>query len=327
MTTKILLPNLHFKDFQHLILGPVEFHAVSPSSVEIRTNIDLPEDQVHQLLLHSLYLLFFSCNAHKIYNGETPDPLRSFFQRQESQQKTEILKEAIDPQIFPAFSQLLFFAYTVGEKRGIESKKIIQSICLLLDRYLAEPEDWKYPDWHHYINLSIGFETLFDLNPADPSADLRQKLRPLLHLKYSRPVEILWKWINHFFMARFLFQKGQSPKISQFIENPNVRSPLYLIAEKILIFSIYDLLFQWHLSLGIAGTISTPDRFARIPPERILVYFWTVETLEKKITLLTLQEEESTNKDLEMIQSIKNMHEQLQRLAPSPHQGLEIFIS
>lgn len=308
MESKILLPNLFFVGFNRLTLGPVEF-LTSPLGVSVHTAMNLEKDLALNLLSDALFLLYFSCNAYKIYNGKTPDPIRSFFQMQESIQKVHLTKDLIDSTIFPAFSELLFWAYTFGSPKKDESKKFIQSILFLLNRYLTSPEDWECPVWHHYLELSLGFEALFNLNSLQPQAELRQKLRPLLHLKFSSPVELLWRWVDLFYAAKILLLKGQTPRDLYFKANPDIKSPLYLIGEKLLIFSIYDLLFQWHLSLGIAGTETTPDRFAKIPPEIVLVYFWTKETIEKKLTLLSLTE---NTEELEMLTSIKNMHSKLQ---------------
>lgn len=307
MESKILLPNLSFAGFNRLTLGPVEFLR-STDGVEASTAMDLEQDIALNLFSDALFLLYFSSNAYKIYNGDEPDPIRVFFQKQESIQKVVLSKDSIDSTILPAFSELLFWSYTFGSPKRDESKKFIQSILFLLNRYLTSPEDWECPVWHHYLELSLGFEALFNLNASQPQNDLRQKLRPLLHLKFSSPVELLWRWVDLFFAAKTLLLKGQMPRDLYFNANPDIKSHLYLIGEKLLIFSIYDLLFQWHLSLGIAGTETTPDRFEKIPPERVLVYFWTKETLEKKLTLLSLAE---NDKELQMLLAIKNMHDRI----------------
>lgn len=304
---KMLLPNLYFEDFTRLTLGPVEFLS-TPSGVEVRTEMSLEPRLVKNLFSDSLHLLYFASNGYKIYNEETPDPIRSFFQKKESDQTVTLTKEGIDSTIIPAFSELLYWAYTMESPKRDDSKKFIQAILFLLNRYLSSPEDWECPDWHHYLELALGFEALFNLNPSQSQSALRQKLRPILHLKFSRPVELLWKWVDLFFMAKTLLLKGLTPNDLNFNSNPDIQSPLYLIGEKLLIFSIYDLLFHWHLSLGIAGTDTTPDRFAKIAPERVLVYFWTKETLEKKLLLLSIAQED---KELEMLLAIKNMHEKL----------------
>lgn len=303
METKLLLPNIAFSDFSGVTLGPVEFTRI-PSGVIVRTEMELSKDLLSNLITDALYLLYFSCNAYKIYNGDTPDPIRPFFQKKEGDLKVEISKDSIDAAIFPAFSELLFWAYTMGAKRD-ESKKFIQSIYFLLNRYLTCPEDWECPSWHHYLELSLGFEALFHLNTNGPQADLRQKLRPLLHLKFSSPVELLWKWVDLFYAAKSLLLKGQTPKSLEFTANPDISSPLYIIGEKLLIYSIYDLLFHWHLTLGDPGTPSTPDRFPRIPPERVLVYFWTKETIEKKLILLSISQNDN---ELQMLHAIKKIH-------------------
>jgi hypothetical protein len=308
METKLLLPNLSFAGFQHLTLGPVEFFATA-LGVEVSTEIDLPQDLRPNLISDALYLLYFCCNGYKIYNGVIPDPICAYFQKKEMGAKVVITQETIDTSIFPAFSELLFWAYTMGAAKKDDSRKFIQSISFLLNRYLNDREGWECPNWNHYLELSLGFEALFNLNPSNPGADLRQKLRPLLHLKFSSPVELLWKWVDLFFSAKGLLLKGQTPSNLCFSANPDIKSPLYLIAEKLLIFSIYDLLFQWHLSLGIAGTKTTPDSFSKIPPERVLVYFWTLETIDKKLTLLSITQ---NDKELEMLLAIKTMHEKLQ---------------
>lgn len=303
MEAKILLPNLSFVDFDHLTLGPVEFSSGS-KGVEVLTEIDLEHHLIPNLITDALYLLYFSCNAYKIYNEEAPDSIRAFFQKNEATSKVKISKEIIDSSILPAFSKLLFSAYTMRAAKRDESKTFIQSIYFLLNRYLTSPEDWECQSWHHYLELSLGFEALFNLNPSHAPAELRQKLRPLLHLKFSSPVELLWKWVDLFFEAKNLLLKGQTPNHLNFTLNPSIESPLHLIGEKLLIYSIYDLLFQWDLSLGTSGTSTTPDRFAKVPPERVLIYFWTKETIEKKLTLLSF---EQNDKELETLLAIQEL--------------------
>ena len=115
----------------------------------------------------------------------------------------------------------------------------------------------------------------------------------------------MWKWIDQFFAIRHTTLNGEHSLTPFFIANPNIKSPLLLVGEKLLIFSIYELLLA-----------KTPSF---IHPDRVLIYFWSKEALEKKITILKL--EQTSPEDLALLLQIQAMYETLKR----SHPAKEIF--
>lgn len=263
-----------------------------------------------QLISDALHLLYFSANGHKIYSGLPRDPLCWYFEKNPHFPcpKNDFLfpPDQIDPYLLQALSKAL----TLKAEGALEPLRIIQAIKYLNESGAGKEESIHPELWKDYLLISTGFEVLFTLNPSFPHADLRQHLRPLLHLKFSNPVELLWKWVDQFYTIRNAILSGEHPTEPLFLENPTVKSPLLLIGEKLLIYAIYDMLFTNQFLEGKNGTLTIPDDFNSIHPERVLVYFWTRETLEKKITILLLEKENI--RDLAMLKKIEEMHKTLQ---------------
>ncbi len=259
-------------------------------------------------ILDALHLLYFAANAHKAYYDQAVDPLNNYFENGTAV-STHFALESIDSTVFQAFSKLLAMTADPAEKTA--ALHVVQAIkCLNESMALTSSEPW-----HAYLLLSKGFDVLFSLNPTFPAADLRQHMRPLLHLKFSHPVELLWKWVDRFYASSHAAMAGELLEDPLFNDNPNVKTPILLIAEKLLIFSIYDTLFAKKLLIGAEGTPSTPDDFKHVHPERVLVYFWTLDTLSKKIELLNFQQDSPL--DLTMLTNIQEMHQKLQRKGSS----------
>ena len=294
-------------------MGPVMFDTDSNNKIEAQA-----EDK--KQILDALHLLYFATNAHKAYYDLPVDPLLNYFENR-GNPPTVFSIEKIDSTVFNAFSQLLVMTQNL-EKRA-EALRIVQAIKCLNESIALIEKGTTNECWHAYLLISKGFEVLFSLNPSFPAPDLRQHMRPILHLKFSQPVELLWKWVDQFYKSAFAALSGDQMEDPLYLENPNVKAPLLLIAEKLLIFSIHATLFEKNLLIGASGTSSTPDDFKYIHPERVLVYFWTAETIEKKIALLNIQQ--SNALDLAMLHNIKEMHQKLQTksLVESPK---EIFL-
>ena len=281
-------------------MGPVLFDIDSSHRIEVHA-----EDK--KLILDALHLLYFAANANKAYYDQPVESLFHYFENGTGEPIVFSL-EKIDSTLFQAFSELLHM--TAVETKRAEALRVIQAIKCLNESFGLIEKGTANESWHAYLLLSKGFEVLLALNPAFPAADLRQHLRPLLHLKFSHPVELLWKWVDQFYKSAQLALSGELLEDPLFLDNPNVGAPLLMIGKKLLIYSIYDTLFAKKLLIGAVGTPSTPDDFKHIHPERVLVYFWTHETLEKKMALLSLQK--GSELDLAMLSKIKEMHQKLQ---------------
>lgn len=305
--TQNYLTQLKGKPGSELRIGPVVFRTDSNRNIAVQSE----ESSFKEQLIHdAIHLLYFSTNAQKIYYGSKADSLANYFEKNInpscSIEPIEFHFEEIDPSLIRAFSLILKAKITKEDSLQLTAHKVIQAIKCLNETRALKEQTIPYEDWKDYLFLSAGFEVLFSLNPSFPASDLRQQLRPLLHLKFSHSVELLWKWVDQFYAIRNAALNGEYSPNLLFLSNPNIKTPLLLIAEKLLIYSIYDLLFKNKLVEGSSGTLSTPDDFKIIHPERVLVYFWTESNIEKKLTLLSLSH--SDEQELQMLVKIKEMH-------------------
>lgn len=289
-----------------LVMGPVAFSTGPDGLIEAQTDVIGIEKQLVQEALH---LLYFSLNGYKIYYSQQAEPLSLYFEKNPKYpcqaNPINFALNKIDHALFQASAGLLRLRVQGENEKKIWALKVIQAIKCINESKSDNEESLHQEIWRDYLIISAGFEVLFSLNPAFPNSDLRQYLRPLLDLKYSHPVELMWKWVDQFFAIRHTTLNGQHSSTPFFIDNPNVKTPLLLVGEKLLIFAIYKILLA-----------KTPSF---INPDRVLVYFWAKEALEKKITILKL--EQSSHDDLDQLLLIEEMNEKLKR----SHLSKEIF--
>lgn len=295
---KLYIPQLIFNKSSQLKIGPI--HYVSSPDQGIQVSFPSPITAIDASAL--LYLI---ANIQALYNDKetaAPEPyFRHAFLPEPQHPKTTIDTDSFDHGLVKALDSVL----NVGQLHYLQTL-----------HYLVE--SMRSPViGHQFIFLALGFEALFDLNPQLPTPDLRQRLRPLLHLKFSQPIELMWKWVEQFYAIKTSLHKRSHDVRLLFLENPNVSAPLLLIGQKLLIYALYDTLFlNRHLS-GVEGTASTPDDFKKIHPENVLLFFWSEEMLLRKITLLEIQHDTQANdKDLQLLKAIwKKMHRHIRHSA------------
>jgi hypothetical protein len=290
---------------------------------------DIPSELRELILIDSLYLLYFACTFRNLYYGQEIPSFNAFrkmipasfdFIRtkqnwedlyiEETDHEETICLHIVDPEICLGLGKALNAIYQnpiPQEKELIQAyKRLIRSIRYLVDRFfqrfvnlfgkglnfseeIFEPED--------VIFLASSFETLFDLNDKHPAADFKHKLRPLLHLKYSKPVEIFWKWVDDFYGVKRRIVNGDPFLDPLFRLNPNFEISHIFLGIKLFIYAVYYNLFKFHLLQSAQVNLYTPPDFKWIHPEEILLFFWTESTLLRKLNLFIKQTEQEPIKE------------------------------
>ncbi len=190
------------------------------------------EDEIPELLVDALYLLYFAATYQPLYHNDRPpqfDAMTKFvpaIKRETSNPESINLLKALnvnqsqivsvtisDYLMSDALGQLLSRSYLPAERQSPgedpnQSRRIIRSIRYFLHCFYEKFENLlgsgvrfkeKIYEPEDFLFLVTAFETLFDLDPNHPGADLKQKLRPVLHVKFGPPLETIWKWIDGFF--------------------------------------------------------------------------------------------------------------------------------
>lgn len=295
---------------------------------------DVPPNLRNQMIIDSLYLLYFTCIFRNLYYGNEilsfevfrkviPASLDFINDRKnwEGLHIEEINREEtacihlFDQEIYVGLGKALSEIYqtsTISQEIVDGYRRLIRSIRYLVDRFfqkfvnifgkglnfsedLFEPED--------VLFLSSSFESLFTIDDKDPAADFKHKLRPLLHLKYSRPVEIFWKWVDDFYdLKRKIVHQGSSPD-PIFRLNPNFEISHVLLGVKLFIYAVYYKLFQFELVAPIHFDSFTPPDFKWIHPEETLLFFWTESSIIRKLNVFIKRAQES-QKDQESLSEI-----------------------
>lgn len=291
---------------------------------------DVPEEIREFLLIDSLYLLYFACTFRNLYYGqEIPsfNPFRKIapayegfikdkenwanLHIHETDREESVCLHIIDPEICQGLGKALesiYLATSTEDKEFIQAyKRLVRSIRYLVDRFfqrfvnlfgkglhfseeIFEPED--------VIFLASSFESLFNLDGSQATAaDFKHKLRPLLHLKYSRPVEIFWKWVDDFYDVKRRILHGDTFLDPLFRLNPNFEISHILLGIKLFVYSVYYYLFKYQLLESTHVDAYTPPDFKWIHPEEILLFFWTESSVLEKVNLFINQSEQGQLKD------------------------------
>jgi hypothetical protein len=274
------------------------------------------KEHKEQLLVDSLYLLYFACTFRNLYyNNEIPKfgPFRKmipadleFIQEPanwshlhiaETDREETVCIHLVDQEFCDALGKMLSAIYlpnqAIAQEIIHDYKRFIRAIRYLVDRFfqrfvnlfekglklpeiIFEPED--------VIFLASSFEALFDLDERHATADFKAKLRPLLHMKHSKPIEIFWKWVDDFYEVRHkIVHSGMTPD-PIFKLNPNFEISHILIGIKLFIYSAYYSLYKYNLLHSVSSDAYNPPDFKWIHPEEILLLFWTEKHLLRKLS-------------------------------------------
>lgn len=290
----------------------------------VSISADIPHEIREFLLIDSLYLLYFTCTFRNLYYGQEIPPFNAFRKMipaseefihnsenwknlhiHETDREETVCLHIIDPDICQGLGKALESIYSTTAPLDQELvqayKRLVRSIRYLVDRFfqrfvnlfdkglnfseeIFEPED--------VIFLATSFESLFNIDSnIETAADFKHKLRPLLHLKYSRPVEIFWKWVDDFYEVKRRIIRGDTFLDPLFRANPNFEVSHILLGIKLFVYSVYYYFFKYQLLQSTFVNSYTPPDFKWIHPEEILLFFWTESSVLEKISLFIKQSE------------------------------------
>jgi len=291
---------------------------------------EIPVEKREFILIDSLYLLYFACTFRNLYYGQEIPSFNAFRKMIPASQEFIMVKQnwkdlhihetdreetvclhIVDPEICHGLGKALEAIYHPSATEDQEfiqgCKRLVRSIRYLVDRFfqrfvnlfdkglnipeqIFEPED--------VIFLASSFESLFNIdNTQEAPADFKHKLRPLLHLKYSRPVEIFWKWVDDFYEVKRRITHGDTFLDPLFRLNPNFEVSHILLGIKLFVYAVYYYLFKYQLLQSTHVDPYTPPDFKWIHPEEILLFFWTEASVLEKINLFIKQSQQGPLKE------------------------------
>lgn len=317
---------------QMQLINTVQLSPESTTCISIHDDV-LPE-QKEFLLIDSLYLLYFVCTFRNLYYSQEIPSFNAFtkviptykefinnksnwedLHIEETDREETVCIHLFDQEIPEGLGKVLTAIYVMPSsvpKDVLNNyKRLIRSIRYLVDRFfqrfvnlfehdplfsqeLFAPQD--------VLSLALSFETLFDISDRYPTSDFKHKLRPLLQIKYSRPLELFWKWVDEFYELKKKLIQGAGDPDSTFRLNPNFEISHILIGIKLFIYSIYHTFFQYQLLSSKTSTL-------RVLPEEVLVFFWTEASLLHKLSdffaqLAENQQQEELYEDIALLASL-----------------------
>ncbi|KAF3362046.1 hypothetical protein PHSC3_001357 [Chlamydiales bacterium STE3] len=324
-TAKVHLPENFSSLFEEYIATVDKFSAKDlprKAIACISINDTVPKDRRGSLLIDGIYLLYFASNFRNVYYSNEILKLSSFTKILPASEeiikdrkiwtKTEISEGArekaaciswVDEEIAQALGKALSIVYDPTSEYSAfdESIRLIRAIRFFVDRFfskfenllsygldlppnLFEPED--------ILFLASSFDVLLTINDQQPASDFRQKVRPMLHLKFSKPVELFWKWVESFYLLKKQVIQGISRPEDLFTANPNFNVPLMHIGIKLFIYVLYYKLYENHWIASESTNRFIPPDFHWIHPQEILNFFWTEESILRKTSLLLMQRQQ-----------------------------------
>ncbi|TXI36054.1 MAG: hypothetical protein E6Q59_10055 [Nitrosomonas sp.] len=297
-----------------------------PASCVTCVSIDaqVPPEQRDSLLVDSLYLLFF-CGTftHLFESAKGPffnvfikvlPASEDFIRNQnnwrevhllETQRECTVLLEKFDEEMCIGLGHALSCGYCTDACRSAtETAKVqslVRSIRYFVDRFYESFQNLIGTGLHiprgfyeaeDIVFLSTSFEALFDLSEEHPHIDLKHKLRPMLGLRYSNSVELLWQWVDGFFGLREQIVHGLPLPDTMFRANPNFEISYFYLGMKLFLYGVYWRLHSYQLiPLSTEVQPGLPLHFKWVSPEEILAFFWPEEPLINRIhkTLVELE--------------------------------------
>jgi hypothetical protein len=276
------------------------------------------DDEIPELLVDALYMLYFSATYDELYHNKNPphfDALTKFvpaggnlagMKNLESLQvkDSQVMSVDINDNLMSgALGELLKRCYLPADQDSSgqdvnEDHRIIRAIryfihCFYekfenllgtgihLKEKIYEPED--------FLFLIAAFETLFDLDPDYPNTDLKQKLRPILHVKFGTPLETIWKWIDGFFeIKNQSIHQGNLPE-DIFRANGNFEISYFKFATKLFIYSTYYKLYLMNLLPAEKSKPYIPIKFKGIEREEVIAFLWPETKILRRISTILMQ--------------------------------------
>jgi hypothetical protein len=312
--TPILMgPVLFWPAFQSTLFNDKkEFFLPQSNMACLSLSDQLSNTQRDALLVDSVYLLYFAAIFREIYLNSTHLPFNSFTQIVKFEKDVKYQLEDIpfppqkihwiNPEVCKALGNALEICYPIVQveesDKVLEIRRLIRAIRFFVDRFydkfhnplingspfaerLFAPED--------VIFLATSFEALFNISSHLSASDFKQKLRPILHLQFGKPISLFWNWVDGFYALRERIIHSGEIADSNFNENENFSVPYTFWGIKLFIYAVYYHLFKFQLLQVKSKESVIPIHFTWLHPEELLLFLWPEKTLLKKIALLTSQ--------------------------------------
>lgn len=279
---------------------------------------EVPKDLLPEMLIDAVYLLYFAATYQDLYYNAKPpkfEPLTQYLPTPPDKMKDPKTRESLqalhllDSQVIEvaftenlmsqALGRILLCAYTeCQDLHHGDCRRIIRSIRYFIhcfhDKFrnllgTGDPIESKLFEPENFLFLVTAFETLYDIDKTNSEPDFKQKLRPVIHLKFGTPMETIWKWIDGFYqIEEELVHEGTLPD-PMFRENVNFEIPYLSFAIKLFIYSIYYRLYNMGLVPATKTADFMPLIFEGIDREETLGFLWSETELLKKISILIMQ--------------------------------------
>lgn len=318
------LPYIEFDFTEPIVMGPVlllpasekEINApdvhkdlIKPRTATLLISSTVPKEKRSALLIDAIYLLYFATVFDELYLNHAYLPFNPFTyvipaERQEKVMVKRIIDNTytvsgLSPEVCQGLGlalQTMYYPHSVHDEEFREVSRIIRAIRFFVDRFFDKfhnvlndniPLTEQLFEPENIVFLATSFETLFNLSSQYPQADFKQKLRPLLHLKYSKPIDLFWKWSDGFYILKHnIVHSGEAPDES-FRINENFILPYSFFGIKLFIYSVYYQLLKNNLLSSTDKEHYYPPNFKWLVPEEILIYLWPEKDLLMQIALLS----------------------------------------
>lgn len=280
-------------------------HTMTCISIDPKVQPELREG----LLIDAIYLLFF-CGAfsHLFASAKAPHfdvftkilPATSAFLSDksrwkeayilEAQRESPVTLERFDREMCKGLGHGLACAYQTDTCRSsadtAKVQSLIRSIRYFVDRFFERFENLineglSIPhvvyEAEDIVFLATSFEALFDLNDQHPHIDFKHKLRPMLELRFSTSVELLWQWVDGFFHLREQIVHGRPLPDAIFRANPNFNISYFYLGVKLYLYGVYWRMHHYQL------ISSRPENFEWVTSEELLAFFCPEDELIRRI--------------------------------------------
>lgn len=293
------------------------------------------------LLIDSIYQLFFCSAFSHLFDTATVPPIELFtkflpaspvflenragwdqLHITEAQRKQPVVLPEFDQEMCRGLGHALSCSYeldtctSAAETRQVQS--LIRSIRYFVDRSFGRFENllsegqtispWTFEP-EDIVLLVTSFEGLFHLKEEIPHIDLKHKLRPMLGLRYSTTVELVWNFVEGLFHLRDQVVHGQPLPDVFFRANRSYAISYFYLGIKLFLYGVYWRLHSCKLITSLDGEVAwRPLHFHWVSAEEILAFFWPEEELlERLIKLseaLTVQDDDSMRHDQDLLERV-----------------------
>ncbi|GAB4237765.1 MAG: hypothetical protein Tsb0021_17560 [Chlamydiales bacterium] len=310
------------------LLRYLEGHSLTPRQVTcMALQSSVPEEKRISLIVDALYLFYFTFSSRSLYTSIDPPFIDTFTKVIPAEEKytramvdrelsslsglgmqQALSVDAPEGNLLSSLGSLLDGTILIDHEKDSQANRLIRAMRYFVDRRMCKFENivqtgLQFPkrsfDPEEIIFLITAFETLLSMDGDTSVATLKQKLRPVLVLNYSKPIEMLWKWIEGFHHLHTDVVHGTTILDDEFKENPSFTIRYTDLGAKIFIYSVLEKLCHLTPLQCMNPQSDTPSEYRGFPPQEIHLFLWSESDLLRKISVLMLQVTEGeTSEDI-----------------------------